>query len=115
MTVLMVLMATISSCNKDEDKTSIVGTWKYSSEVSFIATHVIYNEDGTFELFSTDEDDYSEQGEYKIENNILMEKFSDEEEWIKSKIISLTESTLILQEMDDDGSLSDEKYILTKY
>ena len=43
-----------------------------------------------------------------------MEKFSDEDEWIKSKIIELTETTLTLQEMNDDGTLSEEKYTLTR-
>lgn len=114
MTLFMVLIVTFSSCSKDEDKASIVGTWKYSSEVPFIATHVTYNENGKFELFSTDDDDYSEYGEYKVENEILMEKYSDEYEWYKSKIIGLTETTLTLQEMEDDGSLSNDIYTLTR-
>lgn len=114
MTLLMVLMVTFSSCGKDEDKASIVGTWKYSSEVPFIATHVTYNENGKFELFSTDDDDYSEYGEYKVENDILMEKYSDEDEWYKSKIVELTETTLTLQEIDDDGTPSEDIYTLTK-
>lgn len=114
MTLLMVLMVTFSSCSKDEDKASIVGTWKYSSEVPFIATHVTYNENGKFELFSTDDDDYSEYGEYKVENDILMEKYSDEDEWYKSKIVELTETTLTLQEIDDDGTPSEDIYTLTK-
>ena len=114
MTLFMVLIVTFSSCSKDEDKASIVGTWKYSSEVPFIATHVTYNENGKFELFSTDDDDYSEYGEYKVENEILMEKYSDEDEWYKSKIVELTETTLILQEIDDDGTPSEDIYTLTR-
>lgn len=114
MTLFMVLIVTFSSCSKDEDKASIVGTWKYSSEVPFIATHVTYNENGKFELFSTDDDDYSEYGEYKVENDILMEKYSDEDEWYKSKIVELTETTLTLQEIDDDGTPSEDIYTLTK-
>ena len=114
MTLFMVLIVTFSSCSKDEDKASIVGTWKYSSEVPFIATHVTYNENGKFELFSTDDDDYSEYGEYKVENEILMEKYSDEYEWYKSKIVELTETTLILQEIDDDGTPSEDIYTLTR-
>lgn len=114
MTLFMVLMVTVSSCSKDEDKASIVGTWKYSSEVPFVATHVTYDENGKFEYFSTEEDDYSEYGEYKVENNILMEKFSDEDEWYKSKIVELTETTLTLQEIDDDGAPSEDIYTLTR-
>ena len=114
MTLLMVIVTTVSSCSKDEDSASIVGTWKYSTDVAFIATHVTYNDNGKFELSSTDDEDYSEYGNYKVENNILMEKLSDEDEWIKSKIIELTETTLTLQEMNDDGTLSEEKYTLTR-
>ena len=110
----MVLMVTFSSCSKDEDKASIVGTWKYPSEVPFIATHVTYNENGKFELFSTDDDDYYQYGEYKVENDILIEKYSDDEDLFKSKIIGLTEITLTLQEMEDDGSLSNDIYTLTR-
>lgn len=114
MTLLMVFMTTISSCSKDEDSASIVGTWKYSADVAFIATHVTYNENGKFELSSTNDESYSEIGEYKVENNILMEKYSDENEQYKSKIVELTETTLILQEIGDDGTPSEDIYTLTR-
>ena len=54
MTLFMVLIVTFSSCSKDEDKASIVGTWKYSSEVPFIATHVTYNENGKLITLNTE-------------------------------------------------------------
>lgn len=82
---------------------SIVGTWTLITKRDQKATHVTYKNDGTFQYTSTGNTNYEEHGKYKIEGTNLYEMFSDEEDWISSKIILLNSITLTLQDLEDDG------------
>lgn len=82
---------------------SIVGTWTLITKRDQKATHVTYKNDGTFQYTSTGNTNYEEHGKYKIEGTNLYEMFSDEEDWISSKILLLNSITLTLQDLEDDG------------
>lgn len=81
----------------------IIGTWKLITHTGQIATHVAFKNDGTFNYTSTEDDTYSEHGIYKIENNVLYEKFSDEDTWSMSEILTLNSVALTLRDLEDDG------------
>ena len=82
---------------------SIVSTWKLITKTGQVATHVSYNDDGTFKYTSTDDATYSEVGKYKIDGTKLYEMFSDEDEWTITEILLLNSETLTLQDLEDDG------------
>lgn len=123
MSILMVLVfAGLSACSKSSDdekddegnnyKSLIIGKWKVAGDYSMIATHVEYKKDGTFSYTTTKEEwsGYEEHGIYKIEDDILYEKFSDENDWSMNKIILLNSISLMYKEIKDNGELSKITY-----
>ena len=108
MTLLMVMLAVnFTACSNDEDgdnlELSIVGRWHLTTSTGTIHTHVTFTDDGKFSYTSTEDSEYEEHGEYKVIDDILYQMFSDESDWIKSKILLLNEETLTIQDLDDDG------------
>lgn len=85
------------------DSALIIGNWKLLTHNGQVATHVTFNNDGTFLYTSVNDGAYSEHGIYKIENNILYEKFSDEDTWCMSEIFTLNSIALTLRDLDEDG------------
>ena len=85
------------------DSAFIIGNWKLLTHNGQVATHVTFNNDGTFLYTSVNDGAYSEHGIYKIENNILYEKFSDEDTWCMSEIFTLNSIALTLRDLDEDG------------
>lgn len=85
------------------DSKLIIGNWKLLTHNGQVATHVTFNSDGTFLYTSVNDGAYSEHGIYKIENNILYEKFSDEDTWSMSEIFTLNSIALTLRDLDEDG------------
>lgn len=85
------------------DSALIIGNWKLLTHNGQVATHVTFNNDGTFLYTSVNDGAYSEHGNYKIENNILYEKFSDEATWCMSEIFTLNSIALTLRDLDEDG------------
>ena len=85
------------------DSSLIIGNWKLLTHNGQVATHVTFNNDGTFLYTSVNDGAYSEHGNYKIENNILYEKFSDEATWCMSEIFTLNSIALTLRDLDEDG------------
>lgn len=85
------------------DSSLIIGNWKLLTHTGQIATHVTFNNDGTFQYTSVNDGTYSEHGIYKIEKNILYEKFSDEDTWCMSEIFTLNSIALTLRDLDEDG------------
>lgn len=85
------------------DSKLIIGNWKLLTHNGQVATHVTFNSDGTFLYTSVNNGAYSEHGIYKIENNILYEKFSDEDTWSMSEIFTLNSIALTLRDLDEDG------------
>ena len=80
----------------------LIGKWELKSPNGPIHTHLELKEDGTFSYTSAYDDYYEEHGEYRIEGDLFYKLFSDEEKWNVSKIVDLTESSLILGNLDDD-------------
>ena len=85
------------------DSALIIGNWKLLTHNGQVATHVTFNNDGTFLYTSVNDGAYSEHGNYKIENNILYEKFSDEATWCMSEIFTLNSIALTLRDLDENG------------
>ena len=85
------------------DSALIIGNWKLLTHNGQVATHVTFNNDGTFLYTSVNDGAYSEHGIYKIENNILYEKFSDEDTWCMSEIFTLNSIALTLRDLDENG------------
>lgn len=116
-TVLMVALCTmgVSSCSDDGDdkeENLLNGKWVLPTQRGNIHTHLEFKNDGTFEYTSTKEPDYREVGIYKIEDNILSQKFSDEDDWNKSEITELTKTVLKLTEnWYDEQSAYTETYL----
>ena len=115
--LLTVLMSvSFSACGGDDDnggnnyKSLIVGKWKLVEQYSLVATHVEYKSDGTFSYTSIDDPTYEQHGVYKIEGDVLSEMFSDENDWERSKINTLNNTTLVLQGIKDNGELKKTIY-----
>lgn len=116
--LLAVLMSvSFSACGGDDDdnggnnyKSLIVGKWKLVGQYTLLATHVEYKSDGTFSYTSIDDPTYEQHGVYKIEGDVLSEMFSDENDWERSKINTLNNTTLILQGIKDNGELKKTIY-----
>lgn len=89
--------------NGSIDSSLIIGNWKLLTHNGQVATHVTFNSDGTFQYTSVNDGAYSEHGIYKIEKNILYEKFSDEDTWCMSEIFTLNSIALTLRDLDEDG------------
>lgn len=89
--------------NESVDNPLIVGKWRLISNNGQVATHVSYNNDGTFRYTSVNEPNYEERGIYRVENNKLYELFNDEDTWIMYDIITLNSIILTLRDLDDDG------------
>lgn len=84
----------------------IVGKWKFlwsTPYASFRMTHVEFKADGTFSYTSADKSDYEEHGVYKIEEDVLYQMFSDENDWELSRIKSADSNYLTLIDLSDDG------------
>lgn len=112
----MLLIATMflgfNACSDDDDKgkeqtSSIVGKWK-PMEDGYTNDRLEFKSNGTFDYYHA-EDKYSEVGKYKVESGKLYQMYSDEEDWIASKIVELNTISLVLQEFYDDGTLSNTK------
>lgn len=115
--LLAVLMSvSFSACGGDDDnggnnyKSLIVGKWRAVGQYTKLATHVEYKSDGTFSYTSIDDPTYEQHGVYKIEGDVLSEMFSDENDWERSKINTLNNTTLILQGIKDNGELKKTIY-----
>lgn len=80
----------------------LIGKWELESPNGPIHTHLELKEDGTFSYTSAYDDYYEEHGEYRIEGDLFYKLFSDEIKWNFSKIVDLTENSLILGNLDDD-------------
>ena len=87
--------------NNQSNDVSIVGKWELTTGSS-VHTHVEFKSNGTFSYTSTQEADYEEHGTYKIEDDWLYQKFSDEESWGKSKILLMNPMSLVLQDYKGD-------------
>ena len=68
------------------------------------ALYLEFKTDGTFSYTSTDRPDYEEHGTYKVEDDILYQMFSGENDWELSRIKSVDSSFLTLTDLSDDGS-----------
>ncbi len=116
--LLAVLMSVgFSACGGDDDnggnnyKSLIVGKWRAVGQYTKLATHVEYKSDGTFVYSSINDPTYDEDyGVYKIEGDVLYEMFNGENDWERSKINTLNNTTLILQGIRDNGELKKTIY-----
>lgn len=94
----------ISESGEESDyKSLLIGKWELIERNGYEHTHVEFKEDGTFSYTSIDRTYYEEHGIFKVEGDILYEWFSDENEWSPSKIVSVDNENLSLQELLDDG------------
>ena len=96
----------VDSNNEEEVDCEFVGVWKFLWSTpfsSFIMTQVEFKSDGTFSYTSTDDANYEEHGVYKIEGDILYQKFSNEDDWELSRIKSVDSNYLKLIDLSDDG------------
>ena len=115
--LLAVLMSvSFSACGGDGDdnggnnyKSLIVGKWKLVEPYS-LTTNVEYKRDGTFSYTSIEDPTLEVHGVYKIEGDVLSEMFSKENDWERSKINTLNNTTLILQGIKDNGELKKNIY-----
>ncbi len=123
-TWLMVLVCiSLSSCSDDDDKddnngkdndkteASIVGTWQYEEEGDYIRI-LNLNKGGTFqdtekEYYNGKWDTTNDSGTYKYTKNTLTLKYNDDEETLTLKVISLTSTSLTV---DDEGDI----YVYTR-
>lgn len=103
---IVALEGTENDDNKTEIDSQIVGEWEFlwvTPYKSYRMTHVEFKSDGTFSYTSTNKPDYEEHGIFKIEGDILYQKFSDEDDWELSRIKNLEPNYLTLIGLSDDG------------
>ena len=97
----------------------IVGKWKFlwsTPYISFIMTQLEFKADGTFSYTSDNNPDYDEHGVFKIEGDLLYQKFSDEDDWELSRIKTVDSNYMKLIDLRDDGSEElGELYFLRDY
>jgi hypothetical protein len=77
---------------------NLIGKWKHTTEDGYKHTHLELNEDGTFRYTSVDDPGYNEYGIYRVEGDIMYQKFSDEDDWGMSLILLNNPMSLALQE-----------------
>lgn len=77
---------------------NLVGKWKHTTEDGYKHTHLELNEDGTFRYTSVDDPGYNEYGIYRVEGDIMYQKFSDEDDWCMDLILLNNPMSLALQE-----------------
>ena len=77
---------------------NLIGKWKLTTEDGYKHTHLELNEDGTFLYTSVDNPKYNEYGIYRVEGNIMYQKFSDEDDWCMDLILLNNPMSLALQE-----------------
>lgn len=103
-----VIIFNITACSSDneEDKKEdnlIVGKWELiNKNHNPVHTHLEIKSNGTFEYTSEKELEYKEVGKWKIESEKLYQLFSDEDEWMISKIHEINSISLILEEYNRD-------------
>ena len=94
----------------------IVGKWEFLWSTpfsSFIMTHVEFKADGSFSYTSIEDPNCEEHGVYKIEDGILYQMFSNEDDWELSRIKYVDSNYLKLIKLTDDGLEEiDELYFL---
>jgi hypothetical protein len=81
----------------------LIGKWELTAQNGYKHTHVEFKSDGTFSYTSASDETYEEHGIFRVEDDILYQMFSDEDDWELSKIISLDGENLILVELKNDG------------
>lgn len=77
---------------------NLIGKWKHTTEDGYKHTHLELNEDGTFRYTSVDDPGYNEYGIYRVEGDIMYQKFSDEDDWCMDLILLNNPMSLALQE-----------------
>jgi hypothetical protein len=81
----------------------LIGKWELTTQNGYEHTHVEFKSDGTFSYTSTSDETYEEHGVFRVEDDIIYQMFSDEDDWELSKIISLDRENLSLVELKNDG------------
>jgi hypothetical protein len=81
----------------------LIGKWELTAQNGYKDTHVEFKSDGTFSYTSASDETYEEHGVFRVENDIIYQMFSDEDDWELSKIISLDGENLSLVELKNDG------------
>ena len=81
----------------------MIGKWEITAQNGYTHTHVEFKSDGTFSYTSASDETYEEHGIFRVEDDILYQMFSDEDDWELSKIISLDGENLSLVELKNDG------------
>ncbi|MFR3214874.1 MAG: hypothetical protein ACLTWE_16055 [Dysgonomonas mossii] len=102
----------ITACSSDEEGKKednlIIGKWELiNKNYNHVHTHLEIKSNGTFEYTSDREPEYKEVGIWKIESEKLYQLFSDEDEWMMSKIHEVNSINLILEEYDTDKGVPD--------
>lgn len=92
----------------------LLGKWERISDASYSFTHVEYKPDGTFSLTSTNYLDYEEHGKFRVEDNLIYELFSNEDEWMISRIKSLNSSNMILEVLNNDALTTNKELLFRK-
>lgn len=97
-----------SSDNEDNQKENnyIIGKWELiNKNHNSVHTHFEIKSNGTFEYTSDQEPEYKEAGKWKIESEKLYQLFSDEDQWMMSKIHEVNSINMILEEYDTDKGI----------
>ncbi len=81
----------------------LIGKWEITAQNGYRHTHAEFKSDGTFSYTSASDETYEEHGIFRVEDDILYQMFSDEDDWELSKIISLDGENLSLVELKNDG------------
>ena len=94
----------------------IVGKWELlwaTPYSSYGMTHIEFKADGSFRYTSIEDPNCEEHGVYKIEDGILYQMFSNEDDWELSRIKYVDSNYLKLIKLTDDGLEEiDELYFL---
>lgn len=104
--VLVVLFAlTFSSCSDDDDDdkdkgdaSSLVGTWRFNDDGVY---YITFNDDGTG-LYEDDYEDGTFYYTYNEKTSLLIISFDDGDQGVL-RVVSVTSTKLVLQELEDDG------------
>ena len=81
----------------------LIGKWVITAQNGNKHTHVEFKSDGTFSYTSASDETYEEHGVFRVENDIIYQMFSDEDDWELSKILSIDGENLSLVELKNDG------------
>ncbi len=119
----MLTLATITSCSNDDEKSaSLVGNWEITQEGETLATLeaveneggcgptiIQFSQGGTFsengsEYYDSECNDYSDPGIWSKNDNTLTVKYNDNDETLSFEILELTNSTLKIKEVDEEGT-----------